>query len=60
VPYCLDPYTLETLGPETMGGALKLGALAAHFRIDADKQVNNRSNISHKRFAHFIERATHT
>ncbi|XP_031554607.1 uncharacterized protein LOC116291575 [Actinia tenebrosa] len=39
MPYCLDPYTLETLGPDDLCGALKLKALAAHFRIDAENQL---------------------
>jgi all-trans-8'-apo-beta-carotenal 15,15'-oxygenase len=39
MPYCLDPHTLETLGPDDLCGALKLKALAAHFRIDAENQV---------------------
>lgn len=39
IPYCLDPSTLETLGPETLGGNLHLGCLAAHFRIDPETWV---------------------
>jgi len=35
LPYCLDPFTLETLGPDTLNGNLKLGCLGAHFKIDA-------------------------
>nr|CCE21336.1 putative beta-carotenoid oxygenase [Suberites domuncula] len=33
-PHCLDPHTLETLGEETLNGALTLKAFAAHFRLD--------------------------
>lgn len=36
VPYCLDPYTLETLGPETLNGKLSLRNAAAHFRFDPE------------------------
>eukprot|EP00294_Goniomonas_avonlea_P001174 CAMPEP_0114555588 /NCGR_PEP_ID=MMETSP0114-20121206/8832_1 /TAXON_ID=31324 /ORGANISM="Goniomonas sp, Strain m" /LENGTH=520 /DNA_ID=CAMNT_0001740729 /DNA_START=18 /DNA_END=1580 /DNA_ORIENTATION=- len=35
VPYNLDPHTLETVGPETFNGRLKLRKMAAHFRYDA-------------------------
>ncbi|XP_001635106.2 apocarotenoid-15,15'-oxygenase [Nematostella vectensis] len=38
IPHCLDPYSLETLGPDDLNGALELKALAAHFRIDAEKE----------------------
>jgi len=34
IPYCLDPYTLESLGPEDLNGHLTLKNAAAHFRID--------------------------
>jgi hypothetical protein len=37
LPYALDPRTLHTLGPDNLGGALKLGAMAAHFRYDSVK-----------------------
>ena len=39
IPHCLDPCTLETLGPEDLGGNLHLGCLAAHFRIDPETWV---------------------
>lgn len=39
LPYCLDPHTLNTLGPDDLGGQLKLRALAAHFRLDMEKDV---------------------
>jgi all-trans-8'-apo-beta-carotenal 15,15'-oxygenase len=38
-PYCLDPHTLTTVGPEDFNGRLQLGCLAAHFRIDVKKNV---------------------
>ncbi|XP_068731716.1 apocarotenoid-15,15'-oxygenase-like [Montipora capricornis] len=38
LPYCLDPYTLETLGPDNLNGNLHFGSFAAHFRIDSEKQ----------------------
>uniref|UniRef100_A0A7M5UU79 Uncharacterized protein n=1 Tax=Clytia hemisphaerica TaxID=252671 RepID=A0A7M5UU79_9CNID len=34
LPHSLDPYTLETLGLDNLGGNLKLGNCAVHFRID--------------------------
>lgn len=34
LPHALDPYTLETLGLDNLGGQLKLGNCAVHFRID--------------------------
>ena len=40
VPYCLDPHTLETLGPDNLNGHLQLGCFAAHFRIDSERKVN--------------------
>ena len=39
LPYCLDPHTLNTLGPDDLGGQLKLKTLAAHFRLDMEKNV---------------------
>ena len=39
LPYCLDPHTLNTLGPDDLGGQLKLKTLAAHFRLDMEKDV---------------------
>ena len=39
MPHCLDPHTLETLGPENLNGHLSLGSFAAHYRIDPDNQV---------------------
>ena len=39
MPYCLDPYTLETLGPEYLNGHLNLGCFAAHFRVDSERKV---------------------
>ena len=39
IPHCLDAFTLETLGPETLGGNLHLHCLAAHFRIDSENWV---------------------
>ena len=38
-PHCLDPHTLETLGEETLNGALKVRAFAAHFRLDMKNEV---------------------
>jgi len=40
LPYCLDPYTLNTLGADDLGGTLKLKTLAAHFRLDMEKNVS--------------------
>ena len=39
LPYAMDPRTLHTLGPDNLGGALKLGAMAAHFRYDSVKDT---------------------
>ena len=39
LPHCLDPHTLNTLGPDDLGGQLKLKTLAAHFRLDMEKEV---------------------
>lgn len=39
MPYCLDPFTLETLGPDSLNGNLTLGCLGAHFKIDALEKV---------------------
>ena len=39
IPYCLDPHSLETLGPENLNGNLHFGCFAAHFRIDSERQV---------------------
>ena len=36
LPHALDPVTLETLGPDTLGNALELRTMSAHFRYDAD------------------------
>lgn len=38
VPYCLDPHTLETLGPDYLNGHLQFGCFAAHFRIDSERK----------------------
>lgn len=38
LPYCLDPHSLETLGPENLNGNLHFGCFAAHFRIDSERQ----------------------
>ena len=40
LPYSLDPYTLNTLGPDDLGGRIKLGCCAAHFRLDTKKNVS--------------------
>ena len=40
LPYCLDPYTLNTLGKDDLGGCIQLSALAAHFRLDMIKKVH--------------------
>ena len=40
IPYCLDPFTLETLGPEDLNGTLSLKNAAAHFRIDPVTMVS--------------------
>ena len=40
LPYCLDPHTLNTLGPDDLGGQLKLRTLAAHFRLDMENDVS--------------------
>ena len=40
LPYCLDPHTLNTLGADDLGGTLKLKTLAAHFRLDMEKNVS--------------------
>lgn len=40
LPHTLDPYTLETLGLDDLGGKLKLGNCAVHFRIDPKTKVN--------------------
>ena len=35
LPHALDPYTLETIGLDSLNGVLKkIGTFAAHFRID--------------------------
>lgn len=39
LPYELDPRTLDTLGPDDLAGALTLGTMAAHFRVDARKDT---------------------
>lgn len=40
LPYSLDPYTLNTLGPDDLGGRIKLGCCGAHFRLDTKKNVS--------------------
>ena len=40
LPHCLDPHTLETLGLEDFNGALRVKALAAHFRLDMKNKVS--------------------
>ena len=40
LPYTLDPYSLDTLGPDTFNGALTLKAFAAHFRMDMEQEVS--------------------
>ena len=40
LPYCLDPYTLNTLGPDDLGGNIRLGCCAVHFRLDTKKNVS--------------------
>ena len=40
LPYCLDPYTLNTIGPDDLGGNIQLGCCAAHFRLDTKKDVS--------------------
>lgn len=39
LPHSLDPNTLQTLGPDDLGGALTLGLMAAHFRMDIERMV---------------------
>lgn len=40
LPYCLNPGTLETIGKDTLGGALdKANCLAAHFRYDSKRNL---------------------
>ncbi|XP_065186403.1 apocarotenoid-15,15'-oxygenase-like [Sycon ciliatum] len=34
LPHSLDAHTLQTLGPDDLGGALTMGVFAAHFRLD--------------------------
>ena len=41
LPHVLDPHTLDTLGPDNFGGALKLKQFAAHFRIDSENNVRS-------------------
>ena len=36
LPHTLDPVTLETVGQDSMGGALELRTMSAHFRYDVD------------------------
>jgi len=37
LPYTLNPSTLETIGTDDLGGALKLGMMAAHSRVDVEQ-----------------------
>ncbi|TPX30226.1 hypothetical protein SmJEL517_g06167 [Synchytrium microbalum] len=39
LPHSIDPYTLETLGPDDLNGTLPLRSFAAHYRYDAKKDV---------------------
>ena len=39
MPYCIDPFTLNTLGPDNLNGHLQLGCFAAHFRLDLDNDA---------------------
>jgi all-trans-8'-apo-beta-carotenal 15,15'-oxygenase len=41
LPHCLDPYSLETLGLDDLGGMLKLKTMAAHYKVDTEKGVRN-------------------
>ena len=40
LPHCLDPYTMNTLGEDDLGGHVKMRSFGAHFRVDMAKKVH--------------------
>lgn len=59
MPYALEPHSLRTLGSEKLGNHLKLGNLAAHFRIDPIKRsllvMSLRPGVGRSPVVHFNE-----
>ena len=57
LPHALDPTTLETVGPDALGGALELRTMSAHFRYDAD--LDSLVTVAFKPGAPAANRAPH-